>query len=1328
MSANEEVEQSQDAKMDLVTDAEVLDRVKEPEKVLDDNADHTTATASGTSQQPDNNKKIEEQPLFSDPTENASPNEADDGSVGQVVRWSETLPSPTLPAFSPSIDPNKSEKGYHGTGLSLSFNRTRQLNRTTNRCVVVLQELTSIYAQFAISLNKAGQLLPSTTSALTAAAEAGGQESQLPLLPLQESMSSWARDKNKVAKQVRAAISPLSQTYLATHNDTINGIQQRYNQSRSTCAYARRRALIVRTKYLKSMLEAENLIKELKGNTVDENGSTSKPDNATDRATIDAPKGTPSRGPKRLEAKIKETLKEVRQYEAKYKLRVRWENDCVALCQRLEKMALDTMQKMEEDRLAIFVDAMAKVMEAQKQALDSGVISLTRKTEQEEQNGEPAEAGKKRAHNFVKMLTGATNSSFLLEEEPSGTMDAETLGLPEEIGLLRDRVRERLDARRERIQLAKALSLFFENVVKASAKLGQSLLQLLKKENSNYNESLHVAMGACEGAHVLRLWDGMTSFFEAEAEGCFAMADSLRNIRAAKLDSVILYGEKAMKSTAENGDLAWKQLCESARAQAKAEAKYRQSSLESAKARERLLSLDSKSQHQPQEDKDGKDRMVVAKRMQKGLSNIVSLLPDGGDKAMKILGPGARASHAQRGLKEADEKEAKEKDQLVAVVEATAAALKVYKAESEHVVARYDVEEKEGWDDITSSIESFADFAQKLLGTLQLESISDIQPIASQSQLGIVTDMNDWRMRAQQELVAICVDCTEADDSAESGFRLEVRNPPSSATVEAYLETTGAVIENETKEIVNDDASLDEDLEDDDTEESAVADAIEGSQSTSSEQNKQSDDVTVKALFRRSVLSSQVVVGNNRRPIVKKHKSRGRTGSDHEDPETDLFLTYFWPDPVDARGVPMVVDSFPCSFRDGGHQLPFQYGRVYVSSTRLIFVSWTKKKLNLRWEEIREINENKKSFDGRNDTAIQILCKRMEAAEESCMILDGFYERQNAVDVMAKLQEEARAAAATLSSPSSEVIQDTTGGLVRPDDTLQKMKIVVSKRLKKISIQRFHQIVWSEKEKPLYQPWLEKEAFDVEMGDWKTGSCEGPWCNESYNEQRLIKFRIKRKTHLYIGPPIANVVQTHRCRLDGNDVCVVSMTIEFEGIPYSDTFAVEVRWVALREGTDDIKLECGLVVDFRKKTFLRSKIQSGTIEESTPVHKSFFATLQAACVEAGGMEVGEAEEPEVNEQEKAEAANAPGLSKSVQAIKENPYLIHIAAVAGPILLYIVWRFFVMPRSVVAPHAEPQLVDILIQRLASLEAKVDALQSSMDELLEASRQPASNHSI
>ena len=67
-------------------------------------------------------------------------------------------------------------------------------------------------------------------------------------------------------------------------------------------------------------------------------------------------------------------------------------------------------------------------------------------------------------------------------------------------------------------------------------------------------------------------------------------------------------------------------------------------------------------------------------------------------------------------------------------------------------------------------------------------------------------------------------------------------------------------------------------------------------------------------------------------------------------------------------------------------------------------------------------------------------------------------------------------------------------------------------------------------------------------------------------------------------PVVAQVKQTHYCRVEGNDKCVVAMTIDMNGVPFSDCFLVEIRWVATRSGKNDLNVQVGLFVNFIKST------------------------------------------------------------------------------------------------------------------------------------------------
>jgi hypothetical protein len=54
--------------------------------------------------------------------------------------------------------------------------------------------------------------------------------------------------------------------------------------------------------------------------------------------------------------------------------------------------------------------------------------------------------------------------------------------------------------------------------------------------------------------------------------------------------------------------------------------------------------------------------------------------------------------------------------------------------------------------------------------------------------------------------------------------------------------------------------------------------------------------------------------------------------------------------------------------------------------------------------------------------------------------------------------------------------------------------------------------------------------------------------------------------------------------VDGEDRCILAMTVEMDGIPFADCFNVEIRWVASRVKSNDLLIEVGLFVNFIKST------------------------------------------------------------------------------------------------------------------------------------------------
>jgi hypothetical protein len=91
-------------------------------------------------------------------------------------------------------------------------------------------------------------------------------------------------------------------------------------------------------------------------------------------------------------------------------------------------------------------------------------------------------------------------------------------------------------------------------------------------------------------------------------------------------------------------------------------------------------------------------------------------------------------------------------------------------------------------------------------------------------------------------------------------------------------------------------------------------------------------------------------------------------------------------------------------------------------------------------------------------------------------------------------------------------VEDSDLSVVPPDDKIKTMDIIVSKRLKGVSIPEFYEIVFSEgnrtDKEPLYGPWLEENGKkDVKVGDWEFAKgaeeFEGKWCGEKYTQKRV---------------------------------------------------------------------------------------------------------------------------------------------------------------------------------------------------------------------------------
>ena len=214
--------------------------------------------------------------------------------------------------------------------------------------------------------------------------------------------------------------------------------------------------------------------------------------------------------------------------------------------------------------------------------------------------------------------------------------------------------------------------------------------------------------------------------------------------------------------------------------------------------------------------------------------------------------------------------------------------------------------------------------------------------------------------------------------------------------------------------------------------------------------------------------------------------------------------------------------------------------------------------------------------------------------------------------------------------------------VVDPDETIQKMDIILRKRVTGLTVEQFYDLIWKEKDKdnPFYSKWLEASGKDgVQVQDWEQAeggvTSESPFAfvsswdedHTKYGQRRGVDFTFTRTTHLYTGPPIAKVKQTHYCKMsrNENERCILHMQIEMEGIPFANCFNVQIRWVITRLGgtttqSPVLEIKVGLYVNFVEQTILAGKIRSGTTEETTKSQQSLLQAVLNRCSESAAKD------------------------------------------------------------------------------------------------------------
>ena len=851
-------------------------------------------------------------------------------------------------------------------------------------------------------------------------------------------------------------------------------------------------------------------------------------------------------------------------------------------------------------------------------------------------------------------------------------------------------------------------------------------------------EHLRTLISRIEGTRTLRLWNDTIKMLECEGAAFLQFATKLKSIKSSKFGSLLLLSEKLVSDEAEVDDGRWKVLCDAARAEMKAEGKYRQNTAQSAKARDRIRSVDKDSADEIMEKQVGKSPQKANRArdgMNKAFGNFLSILPDGGEQAMQMLTPEARRAVAERTLQEADQKEVKGKKALDNAIAHKNQCTDAYVAKTTPLVKRYEEEEitgvgdlKVAMGDLFSSIDS--------LRTTRHEPLKVLSTLGDNSPTAALFDLSEWTQQILTQLSPKTTNTSGNETRSETGFMLDA------VLAESDFAGIGKANSFDSEGNTNaDDASAGSievtEMPGQDSDRSLDFSKIK------SEENSEQNTKGSKSNSRWLQKSFSAPLGKSG---FKKLRKSHTTGDDEEDDfsttsttappqnkkemfETNMFLT-FWPD---FSGTPPgVTHSFACAFlpkncttKDVGS---VEHGRLFLTQKGAVFVAWPGKKAIIYFSAMTSVEKSSSMFGLGDDT---LLVSAETAGAQTTLLLGSFNFRDTALDVMQSRMAAARAKSNASKTPEANVGAQASKTLddpvipVAPDLIIQKMEIVLSKKIRGISIERFHEIVWSDKnaDDSFYGKWLgtggKCSAIKVEKWQTRDDGIKGLWCADSYTHKRELDFRLKRNSR--IGPPVAGVKQTQYVRLDGNDRSIMQMTVAFDGIPYSDTFSVEVRWVASRSGTRDISVQVGVFVHFHKSTMLKSTIKNGTMTETKPVHESLFEFVKAALAKEAAPEDSGDENIDDDDDDDEAVTTQTTDNGTLGKIKSHlPEIVadnlHIAIPVAIVASFFLCRSM-MSSSESLTLASGREIAALNTRIDSLEGELQLMRQTVKELKE-----------
>ena len=972
-------------------------------------------------------------------------------------KWSKILRSPTEGGkFSPSRELTKASN-LHGLGLRAASERAKTLSKCGKRSATLLADVAALHDGLARSILQSCHNLAALGGASGSGSNGGGSSGGAngifsptvsPLLrETNRCLISFAKQTQGLAICLKGSVARPLHGSSSAMAEAVPGIFNRYALTRAKCASARQNALRAKARYEKAVADAEEAIATLRrAKNMEEGGS----DDATGAAASAAAStsGTPAEngssaaadllswedlkrkfvggkkqgsGLSQSSQLVLKALEEVQKCESEYCRLVEEENQAVSRAQTMEIMALDSLQKLEEERLQFLVETLGRALQAERGALDKMVLVPQARGEIDSSSAlievDDAASAISDANMSVGSQSQVSSASILNKVLPStdtavgksAVQEAIQLNLPEDVGRWRDTMKSRLQDQTSCTHALKAISAYFMEIASAGFEFSTGLRSKLSEMGyvgtSSKNKSgdvLAVVLNQSEGDRALACWNRYIETLGSSAKAASDLGSKIQEDGDKLIGKLVTSAEKDLRSAVDSEEMRWKHCTDHAKAEAKARLRHEQSVAALEKAEERMAqqaaSFASSSASVSQQYGVGAG---MSSPMTKAIGGMLSMLPSGmEDEALtKMLNSEQRLALAKKTLEETTAKQQADKLAYESAQVAKDKAIQSYVATARAADNQAIAKAETLWNAVSVGFEVIVSFFQHFRETRYIGIDPATAKVQEYSGPRVLEDLFEWSFSMQQNVFSHIEEVSrKSEASKEKGGYMLKAKLVDSKDVYKLLQFVAEGENGESKSVQKNTSSHGKDrgakltaaprtpvstsTKDQESKTPKVlserkVDSNEpfgGEQdATATEGMHRSSSMPVVALERMSVATKELKNLAETLKVATAEKAAPESSDATTSAEMQLFLAHFGEE-EEGQGKgdgasggskqtmpPTVIDSYSCAYwpkEEEGFVSPLLHGRMFVTSQKMYFIGWGDKKLILKWEDVVSITKD----------------------------------------------------------------------------------------------------------------------------------------------------------------------------------------------------------------------------------------------------------------------------------------------------------------------------------------------------------------------------------